>query len=69
MWQNDSSWFQLHSVDAEDLATGDIDGNGRPDVIIDFGVYGLWAWMNSSFWKQLHTMNPEGIAVGNFDGV
>ena len=33
-----STWTQLHGLNPEDMATGDIDNSGTGDIIIDFGA-------------------------------
>jgi hypothetical protein len=49
--------------------TGDLDGNGQAEVIIDFGPgYGLWVWQNNSTWRQLHALSAMQMATGNVDG-
>jgi len=49
--------------------TGDIDGNGQDDVIIDFGPgFGIFVRFNNSFWVQLHTLSPETMVTGDIDG-
>ena len=51
------------------IATGDMDGNGNDEVIVDFGPgIGLWVRMNNSTWVQLHTLSPELITCGDMDG-
>ena len=37
---NNSTWVQLHTLSPETMTTGDIDGGGSADVILDFG--GQW---------------------------
>jgi 6-phosphogluconolactonase (cycloisomerase 2 family) len=69
VWQNNSTWRQLHSASAQTLVTGDLDGNGQAEVIIDFGPdYGLWVWQNNSTWRQLHALSAMQMATGNVDG-
>ena len=34
---NDNNWVPLTSSPAEVMATGDLDGNGKDDVVIGFG--------------------------------
>ena len=35
----------------EIITTGDMDGNGQDEVIIDFGdLHGIWIFMNNSTW-------------------
>ena len=42
-----NTWSQLHPLNAESFATGDFDGNGLDDLVVDFGATsGLWLWMN-----------------------
>ncbi len=50
------------------MATGDLDGNGRDEVVIDFTGYGVWVWANNQSWSQLHGQNVSSIAVGDLDG-
>ena len=68
-WMNDSQWVKLHSSLPELMVTGDLDGNGQDDVVIDFGpTIGLWRWMNDSQWVKLHGQSPEVMATGDLDG-
>ena len=46
----------------------DMDISGQDDVIIDFGVYGIWVWYNDTSWEQLHNLSPEIITTGDIDG-
>jgi hypothetical protein len=55
------------------MATGDLDGNGKDDVVIDFGQpasgpTGLWKWMNNSAWIKLFAQSAEILATGDLDG-
>ncbi len=56
------------TVIVNDIITGDIDGIGQSDVIIDFGGIGTWVRMNDSTWVQLHTLSPEAMIAGDLDG-
>ena len=58
----------FHPFSPTALATGDLDGNGRADLIIDFPGFGVWLWRNNAVWVQLHTSNVAGIAAGDLDG-
>ena len=45
--------------------TGDMDGNGKDDVIVDAGPgFGLWVRINDSTWVQLHNVSPESVVTG-----
>jgi len=79
-WMNNSTWVSLHhlsppvvsaestTVTNENMTTGDIDGGGLAEVIIDFGDgYGIWVWMNNSTWVQLHTLSPDSMVTGYLD--
>src|SRR6185436_12769526 len=40
---NTSGWAQFHPATARNIVTGDLDGNGIDEVILDFGsAYGIW---------------------------
>ena len=41
------------------MATGDMGGNGKDEVIIDFGPdIGLWVRKNDTYWIKLPPMSP-----------
>ncbi len=51
------------------VTTGDIDGGGKKDIIVNFGPgFGTWVRMNNSTWVKLHTLSPESMITGNMDG-
>ncbi len=50
------------------MTTGDMDGNGLDEVIIDFGTRGIWILMNNSTWVKLHDLSPEIMTTGDIDG-
>ncbi len=75
MWRNDATWEGIGSATgAEILVTGDLDGNGVEDLIVDYG-YGqgfapLWSRMNNSNWVILDgEFSPENLVVGNVNGM
>ena len=59
---------QLHPVSPEEMATGDVDGNGQDDAILDFPGFGVWVWLNNRSWTQLHPLNVSAMATGDIDG-
>ncbi len=51
------------------ITTGDIDGNGKDDLIIDFGnTIGLYIRYDNGSWAKIHTFSPEIMAIGDVDG-
>jgi hypothetical protein len=44
VYENQTSWGQLHEYGPARLAVGDIDGGGRADLVADYGSYGLWTY-------------------------
>jgi hypothetical protein len=46
-----------------------MDGNGRADLVIDFGpACGLWTFRNNTDWTSLHGLTAEGFLVTDRDG-
>ena len=47
---------------------GDLDGNGRDEIVVDFGWAGIWVWVNSAVWLQIQTgTTASGLAVSDFN--
>ena len=42
VYMNNSTWRQLHTVSPTRLATGDLDGNEKDEVILGFAGVGVW---------------------------
>jgi hypothetical protein len=40
----------------------------KSDIVIDFGVIGLWARMNDASWLKLSNSSPDQVVVGDVDG-
>jgi hypothetical protein len=49
------------------MVTGDLDGNGQRETLIDFPGLGLWVWQNNSAWWQLHVQNAESLTTADLD--
>jgi hypothetical protein len=61
-------WQPLHNLSPTSLVTGDLDGNGRTDLVLTFAGLGLWAFMNNITWTQFHSLDAGPIATGDIDG-
>ena len=49
--------------------SGDIDGNGLDDLVVDFGPsYGVSIRLNRTTWIQLNTLSPTHMVFGDIDG-
>ena len=64
----DTGWRKLDSKDPEEMASGDVDGNGQSDLIVDFPGQGLWIWLNDSAWIQLYPGNSGAVVTADLDG-
>jgi hypothetical protein len=65
---NNVSWSKLHDLSPGEVASGDVDGNGRADLIIEFPGAGIWVWLNNTSWLPLHSSNVSAIVTGDLDG-
>ena len=63
-----TGWTQLHYLDATDILTADLDGNGQDDIIVNFPGAGLWVRYNNTTWSQLNALNSTALGAGNIDG-
>jgi hypothetical protein len=69
LWGFENGVFaQLHSLNPGKMAIGDLDGNGKADLIVDFPGHGVWVRSNNASWVQLHTSNAAAIVTGDLDG-
>jgi uncharacterized repeat protein (TIGR03803 family) len=63
-----STWAPIHSLSPVSMVTGDLDGNGVDDEVINFGPgVGVWAWMNHSAWTFIHPYSPSAMATGDLN--
>ncbi len=44
------------------------DPRRRNDLLVDFGLHGLWRFLNNGTWQQLITSSPVAISAGDLDG-
>ena len=49
------------------MTTGDLDGNGQDDAVIDLTGYGVWAWYGAS-WSWLDRREAKALTAANLDG-
>ena len=70
LWMNyaGTGWKKLHSMNPEEMTSGDVDGNGQSDLIVDFPGQGLWIWLNDSAWVLLDTWNSSAMVAADLDG-
>jgi hypothetical protein len=66
---NTSTWTRIHRSSPIALATGDLDGDGKSEVIASFAKAGLWVrYNNSASWTRLHLYTPSNFFAGDLDG-
>jgi subtilisin-like proprotein convertase family protein len=59
---------QRHDLSPTVLTTGDLDGNGRTDLVANFQGHGLFAFMNDATWVHLHPFDATAVATGDLNG-
>ena len=52
--------------EAEKHAVGDVDGDGKDEVAVDFGPAGIWLY-DQGGWSQLAPENPESLLADRVD--
>src|SRR5262249_7183796 len=65
---NDSHWVKLSPSTSNHMATGDLDGNGKAELVVDFPGRGVWVLANNTSWSRLQAQNATNIVVGDLDG-
>ncbi|MFA5142975.1 MAG: hypothetical protein WC522_02240 [Candidatus Omnitrophota bacterium] len=64
----ESTAANLKFESASQIITADLDGNGKDEIIINFGTqYGIWIYYNNSTWAKLHDLSPESVTAGDLD--
>lgn len=67
IYHNMTSWSRLHSLSAEQLVIGDLDGSGIDDIVVDFGPGGVWILQNGGGWVLGHETSPELMIVAQLN--
>ncbi len=70
VFRNNRKWAKLHKRSAEIMVTGDMDGNGKDEVIVDFlgKPAGIWVRRNDRKWLLLHKRPALIMVTGDMDG-
>ena len=50
------------------IGTTDIDGNGRPDLVVDFADDGFYLYRNDSAWQRVSQLECELFHAADIDG-
>jgi hypothetical protein len=59
---------QINAHNPKAMTTGDLDGNGINELIVDFGEgLGLWVKWNGGEWAHLHNKTAIGLVTGDLD--
>ena len=64
----DGRFQKLHDSTSEGLLAGDFNGNGKQELVADFGAEGLWARKENGGWVKLNDKSPKYLAAGDLDG-
>jgi hypothetical protein len=69
-WRNGAThaWSKLSAQTPDVITAGDIDGDGKDDVIGNFGSIGVWAHKSTTnSWEQLSKNSATCLATGRVD--
>lgn len=65
---SESTWSLLHGLSPVAMVTGDLDGGGQDDIIVNFGPgVGVYAWMNHAAWTFIHPLSTSQMVTGDLD--
>jgi len=69
---NEAFWEAFDTNHCDEVVTGDMDGNGIDEIIVDFGTTGaktgIQVWKNNAGWQQMHSLSPEQMVTGDLNG-
>ena len=68
--QNIAAWVKLHSASPTHIATGDLDGNGKDELIVaNLGASGVFVrYNNAGAFVKKQASAIQGLATGDLDG-
>jgi hypothetical protein len=61
-------WTNITTSIANQIAAGDMDGDGKADLVVDLSGSGLWVKYSSTGQWQFIASSPTWIAVGDYSG-
>ena len=65
---DDGSWTQLQGLNPELMITGELNGNNKDELIVDFGpTYGIWARYDNGTWTNIHGLSPESMITARLN--
>lgn len=64
------NWRLIHPFDVRRVVTGDFEGRGFLDMVVDFGPqFGLWTVAGLTRWTALHPFSTDGFVAADLDGL
>lgn len=64
-----NTWTYLHNLSIKSAIRADVNRNGTPDTVIDFGEgMGIWALLDNGTWQSIHANTAKWIVVADIDG-
>ena len=60
--------LRINPLEGFDIKTGDFDGNGQDDIVMNIPGQGIWTRLNNNAWSQLHIFNTSATTIGDIDG-
>ena len=68
-WSNNKQWLKLSNRSPASMAKGDLDGNGREELIVQFDDgRGAGIYWNNARWSDLHPFETSHISTADRDG-
>jgi hypothetical protein len=68
--RNDNgTWANIHGLNPRSMTRGDLNGDGKDEIIIDFGTpHGIWVRYGDGTWSNIHGLSPKSMVTGDMNG-
>jgi len=68
-YKTSEGWVPLNAEDPDEIVAGDIDGDGKEELVVSFEGWGVYTYEpEGRIWDPINRVLPEKIVAGDIDG-